>query len=247
MAKWHFPMLGINKNHATNTTPQFTTSRMNNVRPYDVLDDRARGGQRPGLSRLFARKLGFIISGARDRLETEKATTWDSEGKVMTGTGSLWNSQNITSDETWTTAPAVGDTLTQAVSGATLLVTGINAAETVIWGTVTGTWDTTNTFTSDNAVATMNPATASAPTGVDEHKVIAGDVVEIVVDTSMVNVAQGIGYRLVSSVDSDTQITLDFGISDGVGAPTTVTYKIGSGTTGVPVVDMCQVTRVQGN
>ncbi len=246
--KWLFPMLGVNKNWAANTQPQFTTARILNVRPYDVLDNRARGGQRPGLIRLFSQQLGFVVSGERLRLETETNTTWDAEGKVMTGTGSLWDSQNITMAAShFVTAPVIGDTLTQNVSGAVMVVTGINAAETAIFGTVIGTWDTTNTYTSDDSGAVMDPATAGPPTEVDQHKVVAGDVVKVVVDTSRVNVALGFGYRLVASVDSDTQITLDFGISDGVGAPTTVDYEIGSGTTGIPVVDICQVTRVVGN
>ncbi len=43
-----FPLLGINKGRVTSQQPFATASRMLNVRLYDVLDGRARGGQRPG-------------------------------------------------------------------------------------------------------------------------------------------------------------------------------------------------------
>lgn len=56
--KFDFPMLGVNRNYAATTQPQFTCPDMKNVRPYDVLENRARGGQRPGLSRLWEQILG---------------------------------------------------------------------------------------------------------------------------------------------------------------------------------------------
>lgn len=43
-----FPLLGINKGVATTQQPFATSSGMNNMRLYDVLSNRARGGQRPG-------------------------------------------------------------------------------------------------------------------------------------------------------------------------------------------------------
>ena len=174
MAKLHFPMRGINKNWATSTQPQFTSGRMNNVRPIDVLNDRARGGQRPGLSRHFSQQLGFTVTDPATLAETPTNTTWDATGAVMTNANALWNTA------------------------------GVNLVE-------------------------------------------AGDVVRIIVDTTRVNVALGFGYRIVQSVDSDTQLTLVLGISDGVGAPNTVDYEIGSGTVGLPVVDINQVTVIAGN
>ena len=45
-----FPLFGINKGRVTSQQPFATASRMNNVRLYDALDNRARGGQRPGLT-----------------------------------------------------------------------------------------------------------------------------------------------------------------------------------------------------
>lgn len=45
-----FPLLGINKGVATSKQLYATSFLMDNMRPYDVLDNRARGGQRPGLT-----------------------------------------------------------------------------------------------------------------------------------------------------------------------------------------------------
>ena len=174
MAKIHFPMRGLNKNWSTSQKPQFTSGRMSNVRPYDVLDDRARGGQRPGLSRHFSQQLGFTVTDPATLAETPTNTTWDAEGRVMTNGNALWNTAGV-------------------------------------------------------------------------NLVSVGDVVRIIVDTSRVNVALGFGYRIVESVTSDTEIVLVLGISDGVGAPNTVDYEIGSGTAGLPVVDINQVTVIAGN
>lgn len=45
-----FPLLGIHKGRVTSRQPFATANRMLNVRLYDILDGRARGGQRPGLT-----------------------------------------------------------------------------------------------------------------------------------------------------------------------------------------------------
>ena len=45
-----FPLLGQNKGVATSKQPFATASLMNNIRPYGILDKRARGGQRPGIT-----------------------------------------------------------------------------------------------------------------------------------------------------------------------------------------------------
>ena len=49
--KLRFPYEGIDKGRALNEQPQMTSPHMNNIRPYDVLDNRMRGGQRPGLDK----------------------------------------------------------------------------------------------------------------------------------------------------------------------------------------------------
>ena len=56
--KLHFPMRGKNTNFAASTNPQFTSPLMLNVRPRDVLENRARGGQRPGFKKAYNQQIG---------------------------------------------------------------------------------------------------------------------------------------------------------------------------------------------
>jgi len=56
--KFRFPVLGINRNFAASTRPDYTSSDMNNVRPFDVLEERARGGQRPGMRKAYNQDIG---------------------------------------------------------------------------------------------------------------------------------------------------------------------------------------------
>ncbi len=53
-----FPLKGIDRNFAVSSQPALTSPRMLNVRPYDVLENRARGGQRPGLNKAYSQQLG---------------------------------------------------------------------------------------------------------------------------------------------------------------------------------------------
>lgn len=53
-----FPLLGKSANRAYERQPPLTTSYLNNVRPYDVDETRGRGGQRPGLGKLFTQRIG---------------------------------------------------------------------------------------------------------------------------------------------------------------------------------------------
>lgn len=46
-----FPRQGIDKGRATSEQPIATSPGMSNVRMYDTLNNRARGGQRPGLDK----------------------------------------------------------------------------------------------------------------------------------------------------------------------------------------------------
>lgn len=61
-----YPMKGLNQNYAASTQPSFTTAFLNNVRPYDVLENRARGGQRPGLLPMFQQILGYNYQDPTD-------------------------------------------------------------------------------------------------------------------------------------------------------------------------------------
>lgn len=53
-----FPVNGVDKGQVTSMQPPGTAPAMNNVRVYDVLDNRARGGQRPGLDKQYAQLIG---------------------------------------------------------------------------------------------------------------------------------------------------------------------------------------------
>jgi hypothetical protein len=46
-----FPIKGIHKGAGTISQPEGTTFDANNVRVFDVLENRARGGQRPALDK----------------------------------------------------------------------------------------------------------------------------------------------------------------------------------------------------
>jgi len=46
-----FPYKGKNENWSASRQPPLTSPSLNNVRVYDVLKNRARGGQRPGLDK----------------------------------------------------------------------------------------------------------------------------------------------------------------------------------------------------
>ncbi|KKL94477.1 hypothetical protein LCGC14_1864250 [marine sediment metagenome] len=57
-AELPFPLKGLNKGMAASKQPPLTSLDMNNVRPYDVDDNRARGGQRPGLKLAYSQRIG---------------------------------------------------------------------------------------------------------------------------------------------------------------------------------------------
>jgi len=51
MAESFFPIKGLHKGFVTENQPPLTSFSMSNVRPYDSLSNRLRGGQRPGLAK----------------------------------------------------------------------------------------------------------------------------------------------------------------------------------------------------
>lgn len=51
MAEIIFPIKGLHKGFQTEKQPGLTSFSMNNVRPYDTLANRLRGGQRSGLAK----------------------------------------------------------------------------------------------------------------------------------------------------------------------------------------------------
>jgi len=53
-----FPFNGIDKGRAASNQANGTSPHMKNVRPYDVQEDKARGGQRPGLDKAYNQRIG---------------------------------------------------------------------------------------------------------------------------------------------------------------------------------------------
>ena len=53
-----FPIMGKSEITAAAKQPQLTSPDMNNVRPQDVAENRIRGGQRPGLDKRYAQRVG---------------------------------------------------------------------------------------------------------------------------------------------------------------------------------------------
>jgi hypothetical protein len=53
-----FPYNGVDKGHATINQPRDTSPNMKNVRLYENLGKRARGGQRPGLDKAYSQQIG---------------------------------------------------------------------------------------------------------------------------------------------------------------------------------------------
>ncbi len=59
-----FPIRGINKSRVPDEQPEATSPDMNNVRPFDVLDERIRGGQRPGMVKRYDEEITIIAGEA---------------------------------------------------------------------------------------------------------------------------------------------------------------------------------------
>jgi len=53
-----FPIKGLHVGFPVSKQPANTSPHLNNVRPYDTLDNRIRGGQRPGLSQKYTDQIG---------------------------------------------------------------------------------------------------------------------------------------------------------------------------------------------
>ncbi len=58
-----FPIRGINKSRVPDEQPEATSPGMNNVRAFDVLDERVRGGQRPGMKKRYDEWVTNVASG----------------------------------------------------------------------------------------------------------------------------------------------------------------------------------------
>lgn len=60
MATVPFPLHGIDKGRNIPEQPEHTSPAMNNMRSYDVLGNRMRGGQRPGLAKLYTQQIASL-------------------------------------------------------------------------------------------------------------------------------------------------------------------------------------------
>ena len=52
-----FPIRGINKSRLPDEQPEATSPGLNNMRAFDIADDRVRGGQRPGMAKRYTQKI----------------------------------------------------------------------------------------------------------------------------------------------------------------------------------------------
>lgn len=55
---FNFPFEGVDKGRAASNQPLTTSPDMSNMRVYDVLGNRARGGQRPGQDKMYSTQIG---------------------------------------------------------------------------------------------------------------------------------------------------------------------------------------------
>lgn len=53
-----FPFQGLHQGLASEKQPPMTTPHAKNVRPFDVDEERGRGGQRPGLIKAYDTQVG---------------------------------------------------------------------------------------------------------------------------------------------------------------------------------------------
>lgn len=53
-----FPIMGLHEGLSTEHQPPTTTPYCKNVRPFDVDEERGRGGQRPGFVKAFTTQIG---------------------------------------------------------------------------------------------------------------------------------------------------------------------------------------------
>jgi hypothetical protein len=54
----YFPIKGLSKGLPAEKQPPATSPVLRNVRPFDVEEERIRGGQRPGLVKAYAEQVG---------------------------------------------------------------------------------------------------------------------------------------------------------------------------------------------
>ncbi len=58
-----FPISGLHEGVSAEKQPPTTSPHLMNVRPFDVNEERARGGQRPGLTKVYTDVNGDPLGG----------------------------------------------------------------------------------------------------------------------------------------------------------------------------------------
>jgi hypothetical protein len=105
-----FPLAGIDRGASHQHQRPFTTQDAQNVRPYDVLENRARGGNRPGLAQAFTEELGSgayvnLLALVRTANLNPARTFQDHFTDVAAWTNATWDDENLTQSGTILTGP----------------------------------------------------------------------------------------------------------------------------------------------
>ncbi len=95
-----FPLKGFDENWAFGAQPEDTTPECLNVRPYDVLGQRLRGGQRPGLSKFIdtqvngttpIQRLGLLVQASDEGVASSHTETFTAaDGTFLARFPSTW-------------------------------------------------------------------------------------------------------------------------------------------------------------
>ena len=104
LATWIFPLRGLFRGGSYQQQPPYSTPDCMNVRPYETLEGRARGGTRPGIVKSFQEELG---SGAVLRtltsvryLKEDALSQWSQDWSDMTSDldATLWETADFAAD-----------------------------------------------------------------------------------------------------------------------------------------------------
>lgn len=109
-----FPVGGLDRRNPFQRQPPYTTPDCLNVRPLDVIQDRERGGSRPGLGKAFQEDLGGKIRLLTDLtiVGAGASQQWTDIFKGQSGLGASW------SVASWIgSLPGVSDDLSEAEYG----------------------------------------------------------------------------------------------------------------------------------
>ena len=124
-----FPLKGLDKGGPTEGQPPLTSPAMDNVRPFDVFDQRARGGQRPGLDKKYEQQVGSSTQPISKLLSV--TTVKETDVAVLSGSGTVGDPYRI---YTINDLQMVGSFLTSYF----ILMNNIDATVTSTWNSGAG-------------------------------------------------------------------------------------------------------------